>query len=122
MTARQPLERRANALIREMLHEWAGWQYDKCGLNFPSQVSFTQERVQSSRHMETGQRDMPDDLIRLNREIDKLAPGFKRIITLEYLDRRPQKAKAAELNIPREVFSARLRFIHEHLNHVMFCL
>lgn len=122
MTAQQPLERRAHLRIREMLNEWAGWQADRCGLSFPSQVSFVQERVQTSGLGGADHREMPDDLVRLDREVEKLAPGFRRIVSLEYLDRRPQKAKAADLGIPREVFSARLRFIHEHLNHVMFCL
>lgn len=122
MTAAQPVERRVNLRIREMLNEWAGWQTDKCGLSFPSQVSFVQERVQTSGRGGSDHREMPDDLLKLDREIAKLAPGFRRIVSLEYLDRRPQKAKAADLKIPREVFSARLRFIHEHLNHVMFCL
>lgn len=122
MTARQPVERRANWRIREMLQEWAGWQSDKCGLSFPSRVSFAQERVQTSGPGATDHREMPAELVKLNREIESMAPGFKQIIRLEYLDRRPQKAKAADLHLPREVFSARLRFIHEHLNHVMFCL
>jgi len=122
MNARQPVERRVNHRIREMLSEWADWQSDRCGLSFPSQVSFVQERVQNSGRGQFDHRVMPDDLAKLNCEIEKLAPGFRRIINLEYLDRRPQKAKAAELGIPREVFSARLRFIHEHLNHVMFVL
>ena len=122
MTARQPVERRANWRIREMLSEWAEFNRDRGGLNFPSQSAFTVERVQTSGPSSQTCGEMPVDIRKLNGEIDKLAPGFKRIIALEYLDGRPQKAKAAEIGIPREVFSARLRFIHEHLNHVMFCL
>lgn len=122
MTARQPVERRANWRIREMLNEWAEWNRDRSGLSFPSRSAFTIERVQISGAASQAGGEMPIDIRKLNGEIDKLAPGFKRIIALEYLDGRPQKAKAAELSIPREVFSARLRFIHEHLNHVMFCL
>lgn len=122
MTARQPVERRANWRIREMLNEWAEWNRDRSGLSFPSRSAFTIERVQTSGAASQAGGEMPIDIRKLNGEIDKLAPGFKRIIALEYLDGRPQKAKAADLNIPREVFSARLRFIHEHLNHIMFCL
>lgn len=122
MTLPQPVERRAHFRIREMLNEWAGWQVDRCNLSFPSQVSFVQERVQTSGQGGADHKQMPDDLLKLDREIGKLAPGFRRIVSLEYLDRRPQKAKAADLGIPREVFSARLRFIHEQLNHTMFVL
>jgi hypothetical protein len=120
MSARHPLERRAHARIRESLNEWAKWQIDKAGLDFPSEVSFVRERVQSSRSTETGYAEMPDDLVKLNREIDKLAPGHKRIVALEYLDRRPQKCKAADLDMPRQVFSARLLWIHEHLSYAMW--
>lgn len=122
MTARQSVERRANWRIREMLNEWAEWNRDRGGLSFPSRSAFTEERVQTSGHSTQTCGEMPIDIRKLNSEIDKLAPGFKRIIALEYLDGRPQKAKAALLGVPREVFSARLRFIHEQLNHVMFCL
>lgn len=122
MTAAQPLERRNHARIREMLNEWAGWHRDKCGISYPSQAAFVQERVQSSRHDGLTQKEMPEDIIKLNREIEKLPPQSRRILNLEYLDKRPQKSKAADLKMPREAFSIRLRFIHEHLDHVMFCL
>lgn len=122
MTARQPLERRAHPRIREMLNEWAEWHRDRSGLSYPSQAAFSVERVQASRHDGQGHLAMPDDIVKLDREINNLAPGFRRIVSLEYLDGRPQKAKAADLKISREAFSARLRFIHEHLDHTMFCL
>jgi hypothetical protein len=120
MTARDPVDRRAHWQIRDMLQEWACWQYDRHGLSYPRQAAFVQERVQTSSTGEGDHREMPQDLVKLNREIDKLAPGFKRIVALEYIDRRPQKAKAADLGISREAFSARLRFVHEHLGHIIF--
>ena len=120
MTAREPLDRRAHWRIRDMLQEWAGWQCDRHGLSYPKQSAFVQERVQTSSSGGSEYREMPPDLVRLNGEVDRLAPGFKRVIALEYIDRRPQKAKAADLGISREAFSARLRFVHEHLGHIMF--
>lgn len=120
MTAAQPQERRVSLRIREMLNEWGGWQADRCGSGFPSQVTFIQERVQTSRRAGSDHREMPDDLVKLDREISKLAPGNRRIVNLEYLDRRPQKAKAADLGMPRQVFSARLCWIHEQLSFAMW--
>lgn len=106
--------------IKELLREWAGWQIDHLAADYPSRSAFVVERVQTSGPGESAYREMPDDIKRLNDEIEKLAPGFKRVLALEYLDRRPQKTKAAVLGIPREVFSVRLRFIHEQLNFAMF--
>jgi hypothetical protein len=40
---------------------------------------------------------MPKEIVKLKGEIDKLAPTCRRIVALEYLDRRPQKTKAAVL-------------------------
>jgi hypothetical protein len=37
------------------------------------------------------------------------------VIELEYCDPRPQKTKAALLRISRQMFSARLKWIHEQL-------
>lgn len=122
MNRDQNLEKVCMDRIKDLLNEWAGWQVDGCGGGYPCQVAFATERVQTSNRSTDTFSEMPPDVERLNVEIDKLAPNFKRIIALEYLDRRPQKTKAAVLGIPREVFSVRLRFIHEQLNFVMFKL
>jgi hypothetical protein len=105
--------------IKEMLREWAGFHIDKLQ-GYPGQSAFVTERVQSSNRSTETYREMPADIVKLNCEIERLAPGFKRIIALEYLDRRPQKTKSAVLGIPRQVFSQRLLWIHEQLNFVMF--
>lgn len=107
--------------IKELLREWASFHIDKRH-GYPTQSAFATERVDGNNRSTDTFREMPAEIVRLNAEIEKLAPAFKRILSLEYLDRRPQKTKAALLGIPREVFSVRLRFIHEQLNHVMFGL
>lgn len=108
------------ARIKELLNEWAGWHLDGVGTGYPRQVAFASERVQTSNRSTDTMREMPPEVSRVNGEIEKLAPAFKRIIALEYLDRRPQKTKAAVIGIPRQVFSQRLLWIHEQLNFTMF--
>jgi len=105
--------------IKELLREWAAWMVDKQH-GYPSQSPFATERVQSSNRSADTYFEMPPEIKRLNDEVERLAPGFKRIIHLEYMDRRPQKTKAALMGIPREVFSVRLRFCHEQLNFSMW--
>lgn len=106
--------------IKEMLREWATWhQYRALG-GYPGQCAFATERVQNSNRSTDTFREIPAEIVRLDAEIERLAPAFKRIVALEYLDRRPQKTKAALLGIPRQVFSQRLLWIHEQLNHTMF--
>lgn len=58
---------------------------------------------------------MPAYLKGLNGEIRRLSPQSVRILELQYCDSRPQKTKAAQLRMSRQMFSARLRFIHEQL-------
>jgi DNA-directed RNA polymerase specialized sigma24 family protein len=106
--------------IKELLREWAGWHIDRRH-GWPTQAPFVTERVQTSNRSTDTYNEMPEDITRLNIEIERLAPVHKKILRLEYLDNRPQKTKAAELGIPREVFSVRLRFIHEQLSHAMGC-
>lgn len=106
--------------IKTLLNEWAAWCTDRQN-GYPSQVAFATERVDNSnRSTDTYFEDAPPDIVKLNGEIERFAPGFRRVLALEYLDRRPQKTKAAVLGIPRQVFSQRLLWIHEQLNHVMF--
>lgn len=108
------------ARIKELLNEWAGWHMDGFGTGYPKQVAFATERVQNDNRSTETFREIPPEVSKVNDEIEKLAPAFKKILRLEYLDNRPQKTKAAVLGIPREVFSVRLRFIHEQLNYVMW--
>ena len=106
--------------IKDLLQEWAGWQ-DPChAAGYPRQVAFASERVQNDNRSTDTIREMPADVRKLSDEIDKLAPNFKRVLALEYLDRRPQKTKAALMDIPRQVFSQRLLWIHEQLNFAMW--
>jgi DNA-directed RNA polymerase specialized sigma24 family protein len=104
--------------IKELLREWASYHIDRRH-GWPTQAAFATERVDGNNRSTDTYHEMPDEIVRLNTEIERLAPGFKRILRLEYLDNRPQKTKAALLGIPREVFSVRLRFIHEQLDHAV---
>lgn len=106
--------------IKDLLQVWAGWQGDGFKGGYPAQVAFATERVQTSNRSTETFREMPDDVKRLNDEIDGLAPNFKRVLALEYLDRRPQKTKAQIMGIPRQVFSARLLWVHEQLTYAMW--
>jgi hypothetical protein len=105
--------------IKTLLSEWASYHIDRRH-GWPTQTAFAVERVQNDNRSVETYREMPAEIIKLNDEIERLAPAFKRIISLEYLDRRPQKTKAAVLGIPRQVFSQRLLWIHEQLNFIMF--
>lgn len=106
--------------IKELLAEWAGWHIDRCGTGYPRQSAFATERVQNSNRSTETLREMPREVSLVNDEIERLAPGFRRLVALEYCDRRPAKTKATLLQIPREVFYARLRFIHEQLAFAMW--
>lgn len=109
--------------IKALLCEWAGYYHDGYGTGYPKQSAFSVERVQNSNRSTETYRAIPADIVRLNDFIEKsLAPTFKRIVQMEYRDRRPQKTKAAVMDMSREVFSQRLRFAHEQLNHMMFGL
>ena len=105
--------------IKELLREWASYHIDNRH-GYPTQSAFANERVDGNNRSTDTFREMPEDVRSVNREIERLAPPFKRIIALEYLDRRPQKTKAALLGIPRQVFSQRLLWIHEQLKFAMF--
>lgn len=106
--------------IKELMTEWATWSIDR-QKSYPSQSAFATERVQSSnRSADTFYDDAPEIIIKLNKEIEKFAPPFKKIISLEYMHHGPQKSKAAKLGIPRQVYSDRLRWILVQLDHVMF--
>jgi hypothetical protein len=88
------LERRRLARIRELMQEWAD----------------------QHEHRAT----MRDELVRLDVEINRLAPIFKRVVTVEYLNGDPQKTKAARMGLCREQFSRKLQFSLEQLDYVMF--
>lgn len=94
----------------------------KHGSGYPKQAPFASVRVDGgNRSTDTYYDDaMPDDIAKLHRVVDGLAPAFKRIVALEYVDKRPQKTLAKMLGIPRQVFSQRLNFIHEQLEFAMF--
>jgi hypothetical protein len=64
--------------------------------------------------------NLPPELQRVSEEINRLAPESAQVIVLEYCDPRPQKTKAATLRMSRQMFSARLRFIHEQLSFAIF--
>lgn len=106
--------------IKELLREWACYYQDGFGKGYPPQSPFVTERVQSSNRDTDSMRQIPDIIARLNDEINGLHPDFRKIVRYEYMDRRPQKTKASVLNIPRQVFSQRLLWIHQQLEFAMF--
>src|SRR5690606_22199822 len=107
--------------IKGLLAEWACYFQDGYGTGYPKASAFAKERVQNDNRSTDTYRAIPAEIVKLNDYIENgLAPLFKQIVRLEYLDRRPQKTKAAVIGMSREVFSARVRFIHEQLHHVMF--
>lgn len=108
--------------IKALLREWASWHHYRETGGYPHQSPFATERVQNSNRSTDTYADirMPDDLRTLESHIEGLPPGARRIIALEYLDRRPQKLKAADLKMPRQMFSARLLWIHEQLDFLMY--
>jgi hypothetical protein len=79
------------APIKKLLAEWARYHTD---------------------HAE----QVPYDIKRVAEEISRLNPKSVRVLELQYCDPRPQKAKAAVLQMPRQIFSAHLRWIHEQLS------
>lgn len=106
--------------IKDLLNEWAAWSIDRRG-GYPRQAAFASERVDNcNRSTETYYDNAPPEIVRLNDEVERLAPPFKRILALEYFDRRPQKTKAALLGMPRQVFSQRVLWIHQQLSYAMF--
>lgn len=107
--------------IKEMLRLWASFYHDGLGTGYPKQSPFVTERVQGLNRDTETYVAIPAEIVRLNDYIEKsLAPSFKLIIKMEYMDRRSQKIKAAVLGIPRQVFSQRLLWCHEQLNFAMF--
>lgn len=107
------------ARIKELLTEWAAWHKDGYGIGYPSQAAFAVVRVQCEQGG-LDQRKMPDEVRRVNEEIERFAPGLKRVIKAEYFDKLPVKTKAASLGISREVYYERLRFMYEQLSFVIF--
>jgi hypothetical protein len=71
--------------------------------------------AQWAAHRIASAGNLPPELVRVSEEIGRLAPESARVIELEYCDPRPQKTKAAQLCMSRQMFSARLRWIHEQL-------
>lgn len=112
--------------IKALCREWAHWHLHRESGGgpggYPHQSAFATERVQTSnRSTDTySAADMPPDLAALDRHIERLAPGHKRVLAVEYLDRRPQKAKAGTLKISRQSYAARLRWVHEQLDFLMW--
>lgn len=112
--------------IKDALRAWASWHLHRESGGgpggYPRQSAFATERVQTSNRSTDTYSDaqMPPDLLLLDTFIERLAPGHRRVIALEYLDRRPQKAKAEVLGIPRQIYSAHLRWTHEQLHFLMY--
>jgi hypothetical protein len=82
------------APIKQLLTEWARYHIDH-----PEQV--------------------PGDVKRLDEEISRLNPKSVRVLELQYCDPRPQKVKAAILQMSRQIFSAHLRWVHDQLSFAL---
>jgi hypothetical protein len=112
--------------IKGALRDWAGWHLHRESGGgpggYPRQSPFATERVQNNnRCTDTySESHMPADLLLLDAHIERLAPGHKRVVAAEYLDRRPQKAKAEMLGLSRQIYSAQLRWLHEQLDFMMY--
>lgn len=107
--------------IKELLYKWAAWVVERETGGFPSQSAFVSERVQSSnRSTDSFYDNAPEDILRLQVEIERLAPLFKQVLRLEYFDKRATRIKAAVLGIPRQVFSQRIGWIHQQLSYALF--
>ena len=107
--------------IKWLLAEWAAWTIDRYGKGYPSQAPFASIRVDGgNRSTDTFLEEAPAEVIKLNEEIERLAPAFKRIVAVEFCDRRPQKTKASIIGIPRQIYNQRVRWILEQLDYAMF--
>ena len=106
--------------IKDALNEWAGFMRDRQSGGYPRASNFANERVQSSNTTDSYYENVPDRVIALDRAIEGLAPSFKRLLNLEYMDKRPVKTKAHLLSIPRQVYYQRIGWIYEQLSFTMW--
>lgn len=112
--------------IKAALRDWANWHIHRESGGgpggYPHQSAFATERVQTSNRSTDTFVDayMPPELRMLDAHVERLAPGHKRLVAIEYLWHGPQKAKARALDLPRQVYSARLRWVHEQLDFLMY--
>lgn len=106
--------------IKDALQEWASFMKDKKEGGYPKSSAFANERVQSCNASDAYYANIPDRVIQLDKEIEHLPPMYKRMINLEYMDRRPQKTKAGVLGMPRETFSRTLVCIYTVLDYAVF--
>lgn len=108
--------------IKDMLTIWAGIYRYRAEGGYPASSAFANERVQSSASCDAYVPTVPADILMLNGFIESLAPTFKRIISLEYFDKRPTKTKAHICGIPRQVFAQRVNWAHEQLTYDMWSI
>lgn len=107
--------------IKDLLNVWAHYYKPLPDRGFPRTCSFVVERVQTSRSTETMVDTVPEDIKRLNDIIEEvLRPDLKRILSLEYIDRKPQKVKADLLKVSRTYFCDRLSDIYKTLSWKMY--
>ena len=62
----------------------------------------------------------PTNVKLVSMAVNTLTPKAVRILEIEYCCEGPQKTKAATLNISRQAYSARLRWIHEQLSFTLW--
>ncbi len=108
--------------IKDLMCVWAAWVAERAMGGYPAQCAFATERVQdSNRSTDTYHIKAPEHCEALDEHIEKkLAPAFKNIVRMEYMDKRPTRVKAAVLQIPTQVYYQRLSFIHTQLSFLIF--
>ncbi len=106
--------------IKDALNEWAGFMRDRQSGGYPRASNFANERVQSSNTTDAYYENVPDRVIMLDRAIESLAPMFKLIMHMEYMDRRSKAIKAAVIGISHQIYGQRLSFMYEQLSFQMF--
>lgn len=62
----------------------------------------------------------PDNVKLVSLAINTLPPKAVRILETEYCCMGPQKTKAADMSMSRQMYSARLKWIYEHLSFTLW--
>lgn len=109
-------------LIKDLLNEWARYYRPDRNTGYPKQSAFATERVQTSnRSTETYIDNVPEEITRLNKEIETgLAPDLKQIVRQEYFEVGTRKMKAQRLKMTRQTFDAKLHAVLSQLHFRMF--
>ena len=106
--------------IKDALSEWAKCMRERMDGNWPNKAAFVVNRVDNSGSDDAYYFNIPDRVVKLDKEIEGMPPMWKIVINLEYMHGGPKKAKGANVGMSREVFTRQLAYIHTFLDHKMF--